>query len=48
MFEWVCPHCGKKSYSSCPDRDKDTIECCNCGQDMNNPYYEPEIRADEV
>ncbi len=38
MFEWECPHCNGKFYSSCPERDKDTIECCYCHQELANPY----------
>lgn len=40
MFEWECPHCQKKFYSSCAERDKETIECCYCSKEMKNPYYE--------
>ncbi len=38
MFEWKCPHCHRKFYSSCPEREKDIIECCYCNQELENPY----------
>lgn len=41
MFEWECPHCHKKFYSSNPDRDKEKIECCYCGKEMKNLHYTP-------
>ena len=41
LFEWECPHCHKKFYSSNPDRDKETIKCCHCGKEMKNPHYTP-------
>jgi len=42
MFEWKCPHCHRKFYSSCPGREKDTIECCYCNQELENPYFDKE------
>ncbi len=38
MFEWECPHCHRKFYSACPERDKNNIDCCYCHQELANPY----------
>ncbi len=47
MFEWECPHCHRKFYSSCPDREIETIECCYCNEKLDNPYYcEEEVSHD--
>ncbi len=40
MFEWECPHCHKKFYSSCPSREDNNIKCCYCGKEMANPHYD--------
>lgn len=41
MFEWECPHCGRKFYSAYGERDKKKIECCYCGKEIENPFYDP-------
>jgi len=42
LFEWKCPHCHRKFYSSCPEREKDIIECCYCNRELENPYADKE------
>jgi len=42
LFEWECPYCQNKFYSSCADRDQENVECCDCGKKVENPYYDKE------
>ena len=40
MFEWECPYCQKKFYSSCPERDKEEVVCIYCEKSIENPFHE--------
>jgi hypothetical protein len=43
LFEWECPYCEKKFYSSYPERNKETVECCYCNQEVKNPFCDQHI-----
>ena len=42
MYEWQCPDCGGKMYSSWKDYNKKKINCIYCNREFDNKYYEGE------
>lgn len=38
--EWLCPYCNRKFFSIDEKRDEEYVSCANCGEKVENPYFQ--------